>query len=153
MRVLGVSWPFAYGLVSGFYPVEQSRNRRLIATKRLPEWVFVYCCKGPCKQLEQHIHTTLSRTSVTVPTTTAAVVGAVMFEEVDAAWVRRKYPQFPLWDGAAQLLHARERVAFPSPVPASYIAPDGLGRFDRWLTIPTSARSTLCLILRSVVIN
>lgn len=150
-RVLGVSWPFAYGLVLGFYPVEQSRNRRIIANKRLPEWVFIYCYKGVCKDLGSHTQKVLQQTSAPVPQQKACVVGVVRFVEVTQFWVRKHFPMFPLWPEAAQLLFACDRVAFDDPIGASELFEVKPKRLDRWVSVSDHALSKLRSNLDMVV--
>ena len=47
-RILAVSYPFCYGLVEGWYPMEQyvhAKGRRLISHANMQHWYFLYCLK------------------------------------------------------------------------------------------------------------
>ena len=153
-RVLAVSWPFAYGLVDGFYEVEQRASPRLISPSRLPEWVYIYCNVTTNKSLASHTDTVLSlarKAGVDVPDARGVIVGAVLFREVSSDFIRQHHPTLPLLKGAVQRLLVEDKVAFPVPVALDLRMPNGTRRrHDRWLTLPTGTLRDLGSLFASL---
>jgi hypothetical protein len=143
-RVLSVLPEFAHGLVRGHYPLHQyshGSDHKLIASKYLPCWVFVYSSnvKNTPMGLQTLATFVASRNFTGVVPTHRAVVGAVRLEEHSVSQVRARFPTIPLLTNTSQTLIVIDRVCFEKPVVDIEFSTD---RHDAWvnLTRPTMRR-------------